>query len=318
MADHINRLKLITSFPEYRSSDFNEEIYNRQFRENNVIIKANSGNVSFPEHWGPLSIKCSSGGKENYIVGSRFYTVHENNFLVLNEGQYYSSYIYSDQKVSSFTINFNSAIQHEVACSYFNNDEKNINNPGLTENRQLIFTERLYEESDDVIPVMEKLKNLSDDFKNEYARIEELLYLLLGKLVSIEKRLIHEINKVDVLKPSTRSELYKRLYFVKDYLDSSYHHDITLNDMASVANLNGAYLLRKFKNYFSITPRQYIIKKRMEAAAKLLQTTGFSITEVCNEVGYSDLASFGKLFKQFYHLPPEKYRMCKKTHKTEI
>jgi AraC family transcriptional regulator len=312
MAEQINDLKLITKFPEYKVFGVNEENYNRQFKENNVIIKADSANISFPEHWGPLSIKWCSGGKENYVVGSRFYSVQDSNFLVLNEGQYYSSYIYSDRKVASFTINFNRTIQNEVADSFFNSDAKNLDKLRANEKRELLFTEKLYGKSDLIMPLMNKLKKLSDDFTREYSRIEELLYRLLEKLVLMEQKLTAEVNKVDVLKPSTKSELYRRLHFVKDYLDSCYQNEIKLNDMARVANLNSAYLLRKFKNFFSITPRQYLIKKRMEIAAELLKTTDHSITEICGETGYADLTSFGKLFKQFYHISPEKYRMKEK------
>jgi AraC-like DNA-binding protein len=46
------------------------------------------------------------------------------------------------------------------------------------------------------------------------------------------------------------------------------------------------------------------MRKRMDAAKLLLQTPGISITEVCQQVGYFDLSSFGKLFRRYYNLSP--------------
>src|ERR1700760_2194858 len=86
---------IIDKFPDYKARGFDEAAHDKQFLDHNVIIHAEGKNVYFPEHWGPLSIKCCIEGTENYTIGSRFYSVHPNNFLVLNEGQYYSSHIYS-------------------------------------------------------------------------------------------------------------------------------------------------------------------------------------------------------------------------------
>jgi AraC-like DNA-binding protein len=308
MSGPSNHIKLIDKFPDFKAPGFNAEIYDRQFKEKNIIIKATSSNVSYPEHWGPLSVKCCLGGKENYRIGKRFYSVHDNNFLVLNHGQYYSSYIYSDTDVESFTLNFTEEIQKRVITSVSSGNLSNLDDPFNQDAREIVFTEKLHTKDDFILPLLTRLKELSNDFYNEHQRIEELLYLILERLILIQRNLRDEIVNVDALKPATKTELYKRLHYVKDFLDSCYQNDVTLDDMAGVANLNSTYLLRKFKKFFSITPRQYLIKKRMETAAVLLKTTDHSITEICSEVGYADLTSFGKLFKYFYHCSPEKYK----------
>jgi AraC-like DNA-binding protein len=104
-------------------------------------------------------------------------------------------------------------------------------------------------------------------------------------------------------------ELYKRLTRAKDYMDSCYTRDISLAELARVSYLNNTYFLRQFRNYYQITPRQYLIRRRMESAREILQTNKkLPITDICSKVGYSDLSSFSKLFKQYYSLSPEQYR----------
>jgi AraC-like DNA-binding protein len=304
---HPNGPRLIDRFPDFAARDFNQEVYDRQFMEHNVIIKASSRDVSYPEHWGPLSIKCCFNGKENYRIGKRFYTVHDQNFLVLNQGQHYSSYIFSEIEVQSFTLNFTEELQSRVTRALLATDSSNLDMPFGHENRRIIFTEKLFYKNESIMPRLLRLRDLCNDFHNEYHKIEEQLYLILERLMAIEQELGEEMDQVDVLKPATKKELYRRLYFVKDYLDSCYPADITLDDMSAIANLNSAYLL-KIQKVFSITPRQYLIKKRMEAARGLLMKTNHSITEICMETGYSDLTSFSKLFKHFYHSSPETFR----------
>ncbi|MGZ3846693.1 MAG: helix-turn-helix transcriptional regulator, partial [Flavisolibacter sp.] len=84
-------------------------------------------------------------------------------------------------------------------------------------------------------------------------------------------------------------------------------------ELSGVCFMNETYLLRCFKNFFGITPRQYLIKKRMEAASQMLQSRrNLLITEICFNVGYDDLSSFSKLFKKYFRLSPEAYR--RKSH----
>ena len=62
------------------------------------------------------------------------------------------------------------------------------------------------------------------------------------------------MDQVDVLKPATKKNYIEDYIFVKDYLDSCYPADITLDDMSAIANLNSAYLLRKFRKFFRLPP----------------------------------------------------------------
>jgi AraC-like DNA-binding protein len=53
---------------------------------------------------------------------------------------------------------------------------------------------------------------------------------------------------------------------------------------------------------FGVTPHQFRIQTRLDAAKHLLATGHYSVTDVCMEVGFSSLGSFSALFR----LPPSK------------
>lgn len=61
-----------------------------------------------------------------------------------------------------------------------------------------------------------------------------------------------------------------------------------------------------------ITPIQYLLKYRISVAARLLENTDISITEICNRVGFDNPSYFSKIFKRFMRFTPSDYRKQQK------
>ena len=55
-------------------------------------------------------------------------------------------------------------------------------------------------------------------------------------------------------------------------------------------------------------PHIYIIKVRIQYAEYLLKTTDQSINEIVENLNFTDVYSFSKLFKKEFGLPPGQYR----------
>jgi AraC family transcriptional regulator len=299
---------IITEFPNFKKEQFDIESYNRQFREKNIIIHAKSKQVSYPLHWGPLSIKTAFNGTEYYKVNNCDLAVHDHNYLVVNNGNVYSSYIDSDHLVESFTINFATSLVLDSTTSCLFQPEHLLEG-NVSPNAEKEFYEKLNQHDVSVSPFVFKLLELSKNFDANLLKIEEAYILLLEQLILKQKESDPEIQKIQALKLSTKKELYKRLTRARDYIDSCYQKDITLANLASVCFMNQTYFLRQFRRYFGITPRQYVIKKRMEKAKACFDLRkDVSVTEVCLQVGYNDLSSFSKLFKTFYACSPKNYQ----------
>lgn len=296
-------------FPDFTERGFDMESYNERFKKNNVLIHARSADVSYPEHWGCLSVKCAFGGDEYYQSGGRFYAVNDSNYLIFNEGKTYSSYIYADKPVESFTVNFSSFLEGTVVTGLFASAADLLDDPEYRSSKKVEFTEKLYTHDDNVSPILTRLYQLSLAAKPDNNTITEMYYALLERMLLGQAAVNKDIKKVQAAKASTKAELYKRLHYAKDLIDSCYVSNITLEQLAAVACLNSAYFLRQFKKYFNVTPYQYLIQKRLAAAKSLLETSGSTVIDICYAVGYEDPVSFTKLFKQYFQLTPEKYRV---------
>ena len=93
----------------------------------------------------------------------------------------------------------------------------------------------------------------------------------------------------------------------KNYIDNHYDKELNLDVLADVRFTSKYHLIRLFKRYYGLTPRQYLIDKRIEKSKALLKS-GMKVTETCFAVGFESLGSFSKLFKTKTGFAPSMYQ----------
>ncbi|MEN0049820.1 MAG: AraC family transcriptional regulator [Bacteroidota bacterium] len=93
----------------------------------------------------------------------------------------------------------------------------------------------------------------------------------------------------------------------KRYIDTNFDHDLNLDLLAHLQFTSKYHLIRIFKKYYGVTPRQYLINKRIEKAKKALKN-GLSVSDACYMTGYDSIGSFSNLFKAKTGMSPSAYR----------
>ena len=93
----------------------------------------------------------------------------------------------------------------------------------------------------------------------------------------------------------------------KRYLDTHFDQEISLDLLAKLQFISKYHLIRVFKKYYGITPRQYLINKRIEMAKKRLKA-GKTVSETCYSIGFDSLSSFSNLFRSKTGQSPSAYR----------
>ena len=86
------------------------------------------------------------------------------------------------------------------------------------------------------------------------------------------------------------------------------YESLSLNDVASYSNVSPNYFSGIFSNEMDMTFVEYVTKKRMELAKKLLKTTNLHTGEIAGEVGYKDQHYFSVVFKKTQGMSPRDYR----------
>ncbi|MBP5454851.1 MAG: helix-turn-helix transcriptional regulator, partial [Lachnospiraceae bacterium] len=94
----------------------------------------------------------------------------------------------------------------------------------------------------------------------------------------------------------------------KDYIEANYTKSITLDDVSMAVNISSYYLSRIFKENTKENFIDYLTKLRIEKAKDLLNTTQYSMKEICTMCGYSDPNYFSKSFRKNVGVTPTEYR----------
>ncbi len=97
-----------------------------------------------------------------------------------------------------------------------------------------------------------------------------------------------------------------RLKLVQDYLKSHYAENVSLSQLASIANLSPFHLLRVFRNQTGVPPHEYQTQVRIAHARKLIRN-GHSISQAALETGFFDQSHLSRNFKRIVGIPPGRY-----------
>ncbi|MBD0332249.1 MAG: helix-turn-helix transcriptional regulator [Chitinophagaceae bacterium] len=93
----------------------------------------------------------------------------------------------------------------------------------------------------------------------------------------------------------------------RNYIDNNFENDLNLDLLSYIRFTSKYHLLRLFKRYYGLTPRQYLIDKRITKSKEFL-IQGMTITETCFAVGFKSPGSFSTLFKDKIGLTPTEFQ----------
>ena len=91
------------------------------------------------------------------------------------------------------------------------------------------------------------------------------------------------------------------------YIQSRESASLNVKKLSNMANLSASHFRRVFKIRTGWSPKEYIISFKMSRAKKYL-TSGMSLKEAANTLGYEDPYYFARLFKQVTGIPPGAFR----------
>jgi AraC-like DNA-binding protein len=93
---------------------------------------------------------------------------------------------------------------------------------------------------------------------------------------------------------------------VRTYLEEHYDQEISLEQLARVANLSSFHLNRSFSRTFGMPPHAYQIQVRILQAKRLLRKQR-SIEQVALATGFASQSHFGSHFKRLVCVTPRQY-----------
>lgn len=93
-----------------------------------------------------------------------------------------------------------------------------------------------------------------------------------------------------------------------DYIESHLHEKLDLETVAEAVHYSRYHLHRMFTNTVGLTIHEYIQRRRLTEAAKLLVFSDKPILEIALTAGYESQQAFSDIFKAIYKKSPHQYR----------
>jgi AraC family transcriptional regulator len=96
---------------------------------------------------------------------------------------------------------------------------------------------------------------------------------------------------------------------VRAYIDAHMSSDISLSELAGVADMAVDSFARRFKATTGLAPYSYVIEERVRRAEVLLRETGLSIGTIAFRLGFSSQSHFTTTFRRLRSVTPRAYRV---------
>lgn len=104
------------------------------------------------------------------------------------------------------------------------------------------------------------------------------------------------------------------LQVATEYIDAHFtDSELSAKEIAKAADISESYLYQLFREDVGMSPKEYILKSRLQNACFLLKTRYYKVYEVAEKCGFPDAKYFVTIFKREMGISPGKYTI----HKTD-
>lgn len=107
---------------------------------------------------------------------------------------------------------------------------------------------------------------------------------------------------------SRRTNIDTSVLEIQKYIEHHFAEQITLKNLENLFHLNASYISVAFKKITGTGINKFIRKLRMENAIRLLSSTDYKMTDVCEKSGFTNYVHFSKEFKKYTGVSPSDFR----------
>jgi AraC family transcriptional regulator len=99
-----------------------------------------------------------------------------------------------------------------------------------------------------------------------------------------------------------------RLNRVIEFIEANFNQEIALTALANIAGMSPHYFSELFKQSVHFSPYQYVLRRRIDHARRLLSQPNITVLEAAVRSGFSDQSQFTKIFRRVVGVTPTRYR----------
>ena len=96
----------------------------------------------------------------------------------------------------------------------------------------------------------------------------------------------------------------EKIFQAREIILQNINQPPTIPELAKQIGINQCYLKKGFKEMFKSTVYEYVMEQRMLKAKMLLSLNTQTVSQIAEEVGYSNTSNFSNAFKKYTGLYP--------------
>lgn len=220
-----------------------------------------------------------------------FVASHENEMLFMPRDTYLiSDFVKNKEGIKIFLVFFD----HEIVVRFLASKSKE--HKKTTQETSNICKLQV---NDKIVDYFNSLEDIYFDFEND----KNILELKILEFL----HLVYLINKDEIINTLMSSENQKKRRSIESIMIDNYDKNLTVTEFANLSGRSISTFNREFRKKHGQTPKQWLIKKKMEKAQKLL-SDGKNVTNSAIEVGYSNVSNFIKAYKLVHGQTPKAMR----------
>ncbi len=221
--------------------------------------------------------------------------VDEGQMILLPKGLYYISDILPEKETFEAMVFF---FDEELIRNFVSSIE-------LKAKKDKCVTHLILDVNKDIQVFTESLLSLYGDKSNTHRSITKLKLLEFLHLIKATQTTNCFLDCLSTLNNKERIGLHA-------FMATNFSKPLGIEDYAYLTGRSVSTFRRDFIAQFGMSPKHWLIEKRMERAHELLTTGQYNIAEVAVESGYENISHFIKAFHKRYGLPPKQFVMQKR------
>lgn len=255
---------------------------------------------------------------ENFTRIKKYFTEGEACFMFIDEGSFVL-------RTPEETIAFNSGEGLIVKCGNYlleqgNKDVFPIDNfsflavylyPSVI--KELFTGARIPAEISDNYDVKKiKMDTLFSDFYKNISFLLENPEIVDDTLVLLKLKefilLLSKTDKAQEVADYITSLFNPYLYSFQKIIENNTYTNLSLTEFAFLCGMSLTSFKRKFKTYYKVSPKQFLLDKKIEKATELLPVKEHRIADIAYDCGFESINSFNRNFKKYTGKTPTAYR----------
>ncbi len=161
-----------------------------------------------------------------------------------------------------------------------------------------------------------QLARICREYSGNYSdiRLEKYTKELLSLLLSQFRQYVYKEDAdrpANIVRLQNVDQIYKnyeRMYRIVDYVYANFRKKLYLKDIADREFLSEEHISRNLKETLGLSFTQLISLTRCEEAARQLSSTGRTVDQIAESVGFANRKHLATQFKRWYQQTPSQYR----------